>query len=152
MPFIQEARENMNPIVCRKAVIEEVELIFRIDHLHRNEKILKATQHGECFVVEMGSQIIGFATMNYCFFDYGFVELMIIAEGYRHSGVGTALTAYLLHICSTEKLFTSTNESNYPMRAFLAKNGFRACGQIDALDEGDPELFFIKKAEKMARI
>jgi hypothetical protein len=31
------------------------------------------------------------------------------------------------------------------MRGLLLKAGFISCGQIDALDEGDPEIFYVKK-------
>jgi len=47
--------------------------------------------------------------------------------------------------CRTPKLFTSTNESNAPMRALLAKLGFSPSGVIENLDEGDPELVFFKR-------
>jgi hypothetical protein len=43
------------------------------------------------------------------------------------------------------RLFTSTNRSNELMRKLLGKAGFTFCGEIDALDEGDPELFFFRK-------
>jgi hypothetical protein len=33
------------------------------------------------------------------------------------------------------------------MRGLLGKSGFIPCGHIDALDEGDPELFFVRKKE-----
>lgn len=43
------------------------------------------------------------------------------------------------------KLFTSTNESNAPMRALLLRLGFEASGVIHNLDPGDPELVFFKR-------
>ena len=87
--------------------------------------------------------------MNYHFFDFGFVDLLIVAEEHRRRGIGVALLDYLSRQCKTEKLFTSTNESNTPMRKLLVKAGFIPCGQIDALDDGDPELFFVKKKSEM---
>jgi RimJ/RimL family protein N-acetyltransferase len=52
---------------------------------------------------------------------------------------------YLFAECKTPKLFTSTNQSNKPMQKLLGKTGFTFCGQIDALDEGDPEMFYVKQ-------
>jgi hypothetical protein len=46
------------------------------------------------------------------------------------------------------KLFTSTNRSNLPMQALLAKLGFVQCGEVNELDPGDPELFFVLKKER----
>lgn len=68
-----------------------------------------------------------------------------VAEKYRHCGIGFALLNHLFAICKTQKLFTSTNKSNEPMQKLLGKSGFSFCGEIDALDEGDPELFFVKQ-------
>ena len=42
------------------------------------------------------------------------------------------------------KLFTSTNRSNAPMQSLLAKLGYRPSGVIENLDEGDPELVYMK--------
>jgi len=92
--------------------------------------------------------IRGFAIMNYTFFDNAFIELLMVAEKYRHCGIGSALLNYLFAECKTQKLFTSTNKSNEPMRKLLGKAGFTFCGEIDALDEGDPEMFFFRKVAK----
>ena len=43
-----------------------------------------------------------------------------------------------------EKLWTSTNQSNAPMCALLSRLGFILSGQIDNLDDGDPELVFVR--------
>lgn len=126
----------------------DFEHIIRIDNLNRSEKIRHAIEQGECFVAGSKSQILGFAIMNYSFFGNGFIELLIIAESHRRCGIGSSMLMYLYRQCKTEKLFISTNESNTPMRRLLAKVGFAHCGKIDALDEGDPELFFVRKKVK----
>jgi hypothetical protein len=43
-----------------------------------------------------------------------------------------------------EKLWTSTNQSNQAMRLLLPRLGFIESGRIDNLDEGDPELVFVR--------
>jgi GNAT superfamily N-acetyltransferase len=134
-------------IFCRKATTADIERIIQIDHMHRHEQISMAVFKEECYVAEDAAQIIGFAIMDYSFFSCGFVALLIVKEEYRRRGIGAALLDYLFQQCKTEKLFTSTNESNAPMRGLLKKSGFIPCGQIDALDEGDPELFFVRKKE-----
>ena len=127
------------------AIATDTTQIIKIDHLHRIENISAAINQGECYIAKENAAIIGFAIMNYHFFDFGFVDLLIVAEEHRRRGVGVALLDYLSSQCKTGKLFTSTNESNTPMRELLAKAGFIPCGQIDALDEGDPELFFVRE-------
>jgi len=133
-----------------QATAADIMQIAKTDHLHRTEKISAAINQGECYVVKESNTIIGFAIMSYRFFDFGFVDLLIVEEEHRRHGIGVALLDYLFRQCKTEKLFTSTNESNTPMRKLLAKAGFIPCGQIDALDDGDPELFFVKKKLKMS--
>ena len=137
--------EQKQDILCRKATADDIEKIVQIDLTLKREQICKAVLQEECYIAEDGDQIIGFAIMSFSFFNYGFIELLIIAEEHRRRGMGAALLDYLFWQCKTEKLFTSTNESNTPMRELLAKSGFIPCGQIDALDEGDPELFFVRK-------
>jgi hypothetical protein len=46
--------------------------------------------------------------------------------------------------CTTPKVFTSTNQSNTPMQGLLGKCGFSPSGVIENLDEGDPELLFMR--------
>ena len=44
------------------------------------------------------------------------------------------------------ELWTSTNLSNAAMIALLQGRGYRAMGQIDGLDAGDPEVIFRRSA------
>ena len=132
-------------ILCRKATTADIEKMIQIDPIHRHEQICRAVIQDECYLAEETAQIVGFAIMDYSFFTCGFVSLLVVAEECRRRGIGAALLDYLLRQCKTGKLFTSTNESNAPMRGLLGKSGFMPCGQIDALDEGDPELFFVRK-------
>jgi ribosomal protein S18 acetylase RimI-like enzyme len=85
---------------------------------------------------------------GHTFFDNAFIELLMVEEKYRHCGIGSALLNYMFAECKTQKLFTSTNKSNEPMRKLLVKAGLTFCGEIDALDEGDPEMFFFRKVAK----
>ena len=42
------------------------------------------------------------------------------------------------------KMFTSTNLSNAPMQRLLRARLWNPCGILNGLDEGDPEVFFVK--------
>ncbi|MFP9006716.1 hypothetical protein ACLI4B_35025, partial [Pseudomonas aeruginosa] len=39
-----------------------------------------------------------------------------------------------------DRLFTSCNRSNLPMRRLLARQAFQTSGRIDNIDEADPKL------------
>jgi hypothetical protein len=43
-------------------------------------------------------------------------------------------------------MFTSTNESNTPMRELLRSEGWSPSGVLAGLDEGDPEHVFFHDA------
>jgi RimJ/RimL family protein N-acetyltransferase len=45
----------------------------------------------------------------------------------------------------TQKIFSSTNESNESMQKVFSANGFVRSGIIKNLDEGDPEIIFHAK-------
>src|SRR4051794_3365008 len=96
----------------------------------------------ECWVYETEHRVLGFATLEYTFYENGFVSLLCVQEAARRRGIGSALMKHMRGICSTPKLFTSTNQSNGPMQSLLAICGFEPSGVIYNLDDDDPELVF----------
>jgi RimJ/RimL family protein N-acetyltransferase len=65
--------------------------------------------------------------------------------------VGVAVLRAIESTIMADRVFTSTNESNAPMRALLAQCGYKPIGSIDNLDPGDPELVFVKFLPKPTR-
>ncbi|PHF51917.1 hypothetical protein COI41_22675 [Bacillus toyonensis] len=64
----------------------------------------------------------------------------------RRQGHASSLISYMLSNSPTQKIFSSTNESNTNMQKVFKANGFMRSGIIENLDEGDPEIiFYIKK-------
>lgn len=96
------------------------------------------------WLAEAEGRPLGYAIATTHFFDRPFVDLLVVAEDARRLGVGTALMAACEAQHDDDRLFTSTNESNAPMRALLAKAGYQVSGVIENLDPGDPELVFVK--------
>lgn len=101
---------------------------------------------GNCYVV-VATQVLGYGVLEYTFFENGFVSMVYVHPNSRQRGVGIGLMRYLEATCQTPKLFTSTNLSNLPMQSLLAKLGYRLSGVIHDLDEGDPELVYVKYLE-----
>ena len=87
---------------------------------------------------------IGFAIVTRHFFGFPFVDLLVVAETARRHGTGSALMAKCEADHDADRIFTSTNESNAPMRRLLAKADWSVSGVIENLDPGDPELVFVK--------
>jgi ribosomal protein S18 acetylase RimI-like enzyme len=100
---------------------------------------------GHAYIAIDGGEAVGYAMMTRHFFDRAFIDLLIVAEKVRRRGIATAMLRHLAAESPTAMLWTSTNESNAPMRALLAAEGFVASGAVEGLDDGDPELFFRKR-------
>jgi RimJ/RimL family protein N-acetyltransferase len=148
----------MNLIKIRQAGINDkataVDLDYRLDKdehikLKREEKITKAILDGECFVISADDKEVGFMIFDYRFFNQGWIELIIIDEKYRGKGIGTKVFDIICEQCKSDKVFTSTNRSNSQMQRALKKADFTFAGELKGLDEGDPELFYYKKAKSI---
>ena len=97
-----------------------------------------------CFVSGLGDRIKGYAVLEHSFFNNALVSTLYVATPFRRQGVGSALMRRLERECRTPKLFCTANESNLPMRRLLETLGYRPSGFIENLDEGDPELVFVR--------
>jgi ribosomal protein S18 acetylase RimI-like enzyme len=97
------------------------------------------------FVAEVDGTVVGYAVFNHDFFDYGNVDMLMLHRDFRGQRIGEQLLQALQGVCDTPKLFCTTNVSNHRMQRLLSRCGFLACGFIDELDPGDPELVYVKR-------
>ena len=146
----------METIRLKKATIKDKALVVDFDYnlnkvehieLKREEKITKAIMDKECSIILADGRAVGFVIFDYRFFDQGWIELIIIGEKYRGKGIGGQAINLICQQSKTNKVFTSTNRSNTPMQKTLSKVGFSFAGEINGLDEGDPELFYFKTTD-----
>jgi GNAT superfamily N-acetyltransferase len=130
------------------ASLGEVDEICSIDLTpgesgERRDFIREAVAANHCYIA-VEDHILGYAVLEYTFYAFGFVSLLYVRQDRRRGGVGSALMEYLEGQCRTDRLFTSTNLTNLPMQSLLARLGYKLSGVIHDLDEGDPELVYIK--------
>ena len=133
----------------RTASPADIEAICAFDPIvgledSRRRIIEHAVADGHLHVADEDGEILGYVILVYTFFTLGFVELLYVHPDHRRKGIGAALMKYAESICTTEKLFTSTNLSNTNMQSLLMKLGYEESGIVHGLDEGDPELFYRK--------
>jgi ribosomal protein S18 acetylase RimI-like enzyme len=135
----------------RPATAADAQIIAAIDQAcdapqdaHRAALVPILLEFGMSWIAETKSAAAGYALVSRRFFSRRFVELLAVAPAFRRQGLGAALMGRCLSAGNGEVLFTSTNESNGPMRALLAEAGYEASGIIHNLDPGDPELVFVK--------
>jgi len=135
----------------RQALVGDAPLILAIDAAagmlrapHVPALIAELLALGMSWMAEVGGAPAGFAVVSRRFFSRPFVELLVVDPGFRRLGVGSALMRRCADAHKGERLFTTTNQSNTPMRALLAKEGFAPSGMIENLDPDDPELVFVR--------
>ena len=110
----------------------------------RRDLIRQGLEGSSVFVALEHGTPAGYALWNYRFFGNAFIELVYVGASSRRRGIGSELIKRVSQTADGAKLFTSTNQSNIPMQALLAKLGFEASGVIHNLDPGDPELVYFK--------
>ena len=140
----------METIIIRLALSKDLKSIVNIDELAQSDPsrlkfINRVLASRQCYVAEQGEIIMGYGALEYSFYENGFVSMLYIHKTYRQQGFGTQMMRYFESICQTEKIFTSTNQSNKPMQALLNSIGYQPSGIIENLDEGDPELVYWKR-------
>jgi len=138
-----------SPVIFRIATSMDADAIIVLDHIAKTDKkrvefIYNQIESSSCYIALKEEKLVAYAVLNYKFYDNGWIELLYVHPKYRRQGIGSALVSYLFKVCSTEKLFTSTNQSNLPMQQLVATLGFSRSGIIENLDEGDPELIYLK--------
>ena len=135
----------------RQAEEKDIIAICSFDHLANREKrrtfIQNSVRSEVAYVAVLDRKIAGYAVLDYSFYHQGFMSMLYVHPDHRRKGIGSAIVRHVESICRTEKLFTSTNESNLPMQALMAKLGYIPSGIINNLDEGDPELIYFKRLE-----
>ena len=133
----------------RDATSSDVPGMYAVDHMaaeegSRRQHIREWVSSGQAIVAVVDDVVAGYAALDYTFFGCGFIAMLMVKKESRCKGVATALIARLEETCKTDKLFTSTNESNKPMQALMKRLSYEASGTVYNLDDGDPELFYFK--------
>jgi GNAT superfamily N-acetyltransferase len=127
------------------ALIAEIDLASAIVHApHVPALIDDLLSLGLSWMADICGAPAGYAIVSRRFFSRPFIELLAVAPDFRRAGVGGALLEACVAAIPGESLFTSTNQSNSPMQALLAKTGFEPSGVIENLDPGDPELVYVR--------
>ena len=103
-----------------------------------------AGEHGRvAHLALLDGEPAGFAVVG-AFFSNPFLDLIVTGQAFRRRGVASALLGEIEATHAARKLFVSTNASNTVMRDLLSARGYLPAGQVDHLDPGDPELFFVR--------
>lgn len=141
------AGKNMK---IRDATPSDVPAMYAVDYMATEEgncrqHIHERVSEGNAVVAVIDDVVVGYAVLEYTFFGQGFISMLMVEKESRRKGVATTLVTRLEERCETDKLFTSTNESNKPMQALMQSMSYEPSGTVYNLDDGDPELFYVKR-------
>lgn len=134
----------------RRATRADLEAVISLDSISpvghsRAELLTTRVGSGEVLIFERDARLLGFAVVRArSFFGFDFVELLSVAPNDRRSGVGSFLLGEAVGQSSTDRVFTSTNQSNTPMIGLLEGATWQFSGQLECIDEEDPELVYYK--------
>ncbi|GHA21086.1 hypothetical protein GCM10007989_15350 [Devosia pacifica] len=131
----------------RPALDDDVPALIAIDTVARTDtgrrrQIEHWVGQAECLVADRGGTILGYAVIDYSFFERRFLAMLMVAEAARRQRVGRTLAKAAVAASGEQVLWTSCNVSNHPVQALFAAEGFFECGRIEGLDPGDPELIW----------
>ncbi|MGE6822699.1 N-acetyltransferase family protein [Pseudomonas soli] len=140
----------------RLAGLQDLPALIAVDTVTRQdpqraEQIADWLGQYRCLVAEIQGKVAAYAVMHRHFFGCAFIEMLMVGENHRRAGLGAALLACIQADCRGQKLFTSTNRSNAPMRRLLERQGFVASGVVENLDEGDPEQIYCWRLDQGER-
>lgn len=139
----------MKTLDIRQARDIDIKALCALDHIARvdagrRQFIRDSVGHGIAYVAEVNGEIVGYTVLEHSFFERGFVAMLMVHPDRRRAGIGSALMRYVESRCQSDRLFTSTNQSNLPMQALMDRLDYKRSGKVDDLDPGDPELFYSK--------
>ncbi len=139
----------------RLANLADAAPIVGFDHVAkvdpaRAQFIHRSIANDLCHVYERDGEAVAYAVLEYSFYGKGFISMLYVHPEQRRKGIGEKLMRHVEVLCQTDKLFTSTNQSNRPMQKLLEKLGYQPSGYIENLDEGDPELVYFKRLKAAA--
>jgi ribosomal protein S18 acetylase RimI-like enzyme len=104
---------------------------------------------GEVLIFEERGRLLAYAVVrSKSFFGRDFVELLCVGTEERRRGIGGRLLDEAVATASSERIFTSTNESNTAMRGLLQRQRWHLSGKLEGMDEHDPELVFYRDASE----
>jgi L-amino acid N-acyltransferase YncA len=137
----------MKVIEARKKDIEQIIEIDKeiIGTDRRKKEIGQAIEQNRCLLVIHEGIIAGFLLYHTHFFECTFVSLIMIKPSHQKMGLASTLLSHMTEFSKTEKLFSSTNQSNLAMQKIFEANAFIKSGMVENLDEGDPELIYFKR-------
>ncbi|MCC6697390.1 MAG: GNAT family N-acetyltransferase [Candidatus Hydrogenedentes bacterium] len=140
-------------VQVQEATESDLNSLCAIDRLvigssERRSFLSSAIASRHCYKAAINGEVLGFMVLEETFYGHAFISFLIVHPGHRREGIASALIEYAESIAPTDKLFTSTNESNVEMQRLCEALGFVRSGNIENLDDEDPEIVYFKQVTR----
>lgn len=116
--------------------------------LTRSTELTVAARDGLLRVALIDDRAAGYSVVSPWFFGAPFLALVYVDAAVRGRGIGDRLVAEFEQRHDGRRLFTSTNLSNAPMQRLLRRRDWVPSGLLHGLDEGDPEIFYLRDRKR----
>lgn len=107
---------------------------------------------GDMHIVLIDGEFAGSVITDNHLRGRGFVWLLWVESDYRRQGIATALMRHAEKLASPPRLFTSTQSSNTASQRLFESFGYERSGQLEKMDETNPELFYSKAVDDSAEV
>ncbi|MGW0838887.1 GNAT family N-acetyltransferase [Streptomyces sp. NPDC002787] len=130
--------ENLSGFQVARAASSDWAALAKIDSVAawgdhaRGDSIRRWCEQGVVLMARDSSGPLGYSVLEYSFFEQGFVTMLMVAPHARRRGVGARLLTAVENVCTTAKLFTSTNVSHHPVQQLLQRVGWHPVGLLAA--------------------
>lgn len=136
----------------RFAELKDLDFCTKMDYKHIDEAaIKKRVEEKKVIIAEVDGKPVGYSRMEYLWLRIPYVCLIVVIQEYRKKGVGSAIIKFLEEylISKGYNVLYSSSQINEPEpQAWHRKIGFKECGFIAGINEGDiGEVFFRKNLQ-----
>ena len=133
-------------IIIEKASLYDAEAIATMNRIIEGETVDQdelehAITEEQCYVAKTGEKPIGFALFHTSFFGFGYISKLAVDPAYRNRGAAKRLIETIKTACLSDKLFASTNQSNFQMQHLLESLRFQKSGCIANIYD-EPEMIY----------
>lgn len=128
---------------------KDLDFCIESDYKHVSDAVIKRKMEEKAVILaEANGKPIGYLRIEYLWLKIPYISLIVVIEGYRRKGVGSAMIKFLEEylIRNGHKVLYSSSQVNEPEpQAWHRKVGFEECGFVAEINEGGiGEVFFRK--------
>lgn len=134
-------------IIVQTATEHDLSFVSQDGHLP-DAIVRRKVRHGDIYVARWSDERVGYLRLEWLWSRFPYIELVLVVEPYRLTGVGRAILAHVETEIASQGhavLYSSSQVDEPEPQAWHRRMGFEECGLISGLNEGGVgEVFFHK--------